>query len=115
MHEDIHINRIKHQFAKRNIRHDIPLIVNNTLNLIKIRLLCIVYMGFPVTLRNTFNKITKTKLPYMSTNSLVAPPWAVALLFHINVVNGSNQLCMQPVPARLCRTKRLQYSNWEMG
>ena len=28
--DDIHINRIKHEFAKRCIRYDIPLTVNNT-------------------------------------------------------------------------------------
>ena len=30
IHDNIHTNRAKHDFAKRCIRHDIPLLINNT-------------------------------------------------------------------------------------
>lgn len=44
--DDIHINRIKHEFAKRCIRYDIPLIVNNTSNLIKNKIVTHSLHGF---------------------------------------------------------------------
>ena len=44
--DDIHINRIKHEFAKRCIRYDIPLIVNNTSILIKNKIVTHSLHGF---------------------------------------------------------------------
>ena len=42
----IHINRIKHEIAKICIRHDIPLIVNNTSNLVKNKIVTHSLHGF---------------------------------------------------------------------
>ena len=52
--DDTHINRIKHKFAKRCIRYDIPLIVNNTSNLIKNNIVTHSLHGFSCYVKKHF-------------------------------------------------------------
>ena len=52
--DDIHINRIKHEFAKRCIRYDIPLIVNNTSILIKNKIVTHSLHGFSCYVKKHF-------------------------------------------------------------
>ena len=61
--DDININRIKHEFAKRCIMYDIPLIVNNTSNLINTH--CFHGFSFYVK-KHFFYKITKNSVQYQN-------------------------------------------------
>ena len=47
-------NRIKHEFVKRFIRYDIPLIVNNTSNLLKNKIVTRGLHGFSSYVKNFF-------------------------------------------------------------
>ena len=57
IHDNIHTNRAKHDFAKRCIRHDIPLLINNTTFNIKNKIT--IYEGLLVTQKGILYKITK--------------------------------------------------------
>ena len=58
IHDNIHTNRAKHDFAKRCISHDIPLLINNTTFNIK-KIQCTVYEDLLVMQKIIFYKSTK--------------------------------------------------------
>ena len=59
IHDNIHTNRAKHDFAKRCIRHDIPLLINNTTFNIKNKITTHSLQGFISYAKENFYKITK--------------------------------------------------------
>ena len=66
-YDDIHIYRIKHEFGKRRIRCDTPLIVNNTSNLIKNKIVTHGLHGFSCYIKkHFFYKITITSVQYQT-------------------------------------------------
>ena len=72
IHDNIHTNRAKHDFAKRCIRHDIPLLINNTTFNFKNKITTHSLRGFISYAKHTFftelqNTVLNTKLLYMWT------------------------------------------------
>ena len=62
IHDDIHANSVRHDFAKRRIKHDITLLIlliNNTTFNIKTKLQRTVYEDLLDTQKKCFYKITK--------------------------------------------------------
>ena len=54
IHDNIHTNRAKHDFAKRSIRHDIPLLINNTTFNIKNKITTHSLRGYVSYAKHTF-------------------------------------------------------------
>ena len=71
IHDNIHTNRAKHDFVKRCIRHDIPLLINNNTFNIKNKITTHTLRGFISYAKDNFLQKYKTllftKLLYMWT------------------------------------------------